>query len=430
MDEIRKIPVNEIIILQDRYRQDMGDVTALAESIKMVGQLVPIIVSDKMVLIAGERRLRAHKHLGLDEINAIIRDRGEIDHRIVEILENLERKDFTWQEQVAAMEDLHQMMLAQFGSNWSGRKTAEKAGLSVGGVCTDLNLAEALKEAPDVFESCKTKEQALKALKKYKIDEAMAELALRKRTTDYGKRAQNIVFCGNALELIDRLPDNSVNAIISDPIFGMDVFDNRFVNRELSNLYYADQFNDTSQEFEEVMSNLIQKADRILKPDAAIVLFCAFRYAQWLIDHCRKIGFAMDQIPAIWARSANTARSNAPEKYFNRCYDFFIYGTRGTHTLVKQGTTNVLQISGINLSDRDHPTQKPIALMEELITRMCLPGHTVLDFMCGSGSTLVAALKRGCFPIGFELDKKYYDIALINVSRAIEMKDKGMVDHL
>lgn len=58
-----------------------------------------------------------------------------------------------------------------------------------------------------------------------------------------------------------------------------------------------------------------------------------------------------------------------------------------------------------------HPTQKPIALLEYLIKTYTNENDLILDFTCGSGTTLVAArnLKRKC--IGIELEEKYCEIA-------------------
>jgi len=57
-----------------------------------------------------------------------------------------------------------------------------------------------------------------------------------------------------------------------------------------------------------------------------------------------------------------------------------------------------------------HPTQKPILLMEYLIKTYTNEGDTILDFTCGSGTTLVAAknLKRKCY--GIEKEEKYCEI--------------------
>jgi len=64
-----------------------------------------------------------------------------------------------------------------------------------------------------------------------------------------------------------------------------------------------------------------------------------------------------------------------------------------------------------NQLNRVHPTQKPVALVEYLINTYTKEGDAILDFTCGSGTTLLAArnLKRKC--IGIELEEKYCEIA-------------------
>lgn len=65
----------------------------------------------------------------------------------------------------------------------------------------------------------------------------------------------------------------------------------------------------------------------------------------------------------------------------------------------------------------DHPTEKPVELMEYLIRTYTQEGETVLDMTCGSGTTLVAALqsKRRC--IGIELDKEYCEVTRRRILR-------------
>ena len=58
-----------------------------------------------------------------------------------------------------------------------------------------------------------------------------------------------------------------------------------------------------------------------------------------------------------------------------------------------------------------HPTQKPVALLEDLIKTYSNIGDVVLDFTMGSGSTGVAAKNLNRSFIGIELDEKYFDIA-------------------
>lgn len=58
-----------------------------------------------------------------------------------------------------------------------------------------------------------------------------------------------------------------------------------------------------------------------------------------------------------------------------------------------------------------HPTQKPLALMEELIELSSNPGDTVFDPFMGSGTTGIAALRKGRGFFGIELSDEYFKVA-------------------
>ena len=63
-----------------------------------------------------------------------------------------------------------------------------------------------------------------------------------------------------------------------------------------------------------------------------------------------------------------------------------------------------------------HPTQKPIELFEYLIKTYTNEGDMVLDNTCGSGTTILAALKLNRKSIGIEKEKQYYDVAVRRLS--------------
>jgi len=60
---------------------------------------------------------------------------------------------------------------------------------------------------------------------------------------------------------------------------------------------------------------------------------------------------------------------------------------------------------------KNHPTEKPVALMEYLIKTYTNEGEVVLDFTMGSGSTGVACKNTNRDFIGIELDEAYFNIA-------------------
>ena len=92
------IPIDEIRV-KKRIRKEMGDISALADSMKRFGQISPIVVTKKNVLIAGGRRLEAAKALGWSSINAIVAEiSDEATFLEYELEENIQRKDFAPEE--------------------------------------------------------------------------------------------------------------------------------------------------------------------------------------------------------------------------------------------------------------------------------------------------------------------------------------------
>jgi len=81
---------------------------------------------------------------------------------------------------------------------------------------------------------------------------------------------------------------------------------------------------------------------------------------------------------------------------------------------------NIIEISNANQRNKHHPTQKPIALLEYLVKTYTNEGGLVLDFTCGSGTTLVACKKLNRRWVGIELEGKYCEIAK---SRMLEAKN-------
>ena len=108
------IPVNSIIV-KSRIRSDLGDIEALAESFKRFGQISPIVVNRKNVLIAGGRRLQAAKLLGWQEIHAVILDaKEELEQVELEVEENRHRKDFNQEENIKAADKIYRLKNPSF----------------------------------------------------------------------------------------------------------------------------------------------------------------------------------------------------------------------------------------------------------------------------------------------------------------------------
>ncbi|MDL2212308.1 ParB/RepB/Spo0J family partition protein [Erysipelotrichaceae bacterium OttesenSCG-928-M19] len=109
--EVLKIKIADIKVNPNQPRQefDNDSIVELRESIKENGLIQPIIVrlqDNGFELVAGERRLRACKQLGLEYIDGIVEDYDEETSAKIAIIENIQRENLSAIEEAIAFEKL------------------------------------------------------------------------------------------------------------------------------------------------------------------------------------------------------------------------------------------------------------------------------------------------------------------------------------
>ena len=108
------VPIEDIVV-KKRIRADMGDIAALAESLRRFGQISPIVINKKNILIAGGRRLEAARSLGWRTINVIIQELpDDVSNLEYEIEENLQRQNFNQEELALAAKELDKLRYPGF----------------------------------------------------------------------------------------------------------------------------------------------------------------------------------------------------------------------------------------------------------------------------------------------------------------------------
>ena len=103
------IPIDDIKV-KKRVRKEMGDISALADSLKRFGQISPILITKNNVLIAGGRRLEAARSLGWRSINALVAEiPDEVTKLEYELEENIQRRDFSREEEEEAIQRINKL---------------------------------------------------------------------------------------------------------------------------------------------------------------------------------------------------------------------------------------------------------------------------------------------------------------------------------
>ena len=403
-----KIKVADVKVTP-RFRTKFVDIDKLANSIQEFGLIHPIVIDENNKLIAGERRLKAHKKLKWEFVEVrYIKDLEDIQKKEIELEENIQRSAFTWQEEVSAKAQLHKLKQKIYGKavkghdtgdTWGLRDTADALGESVGSTSMDIQLARGMKLFPELLRE-KTKSTAYKKLKQKR--EAILQGELAKRLKDRGVIENPNVIQGNCIEEMGKMEPSSIDLIIADPPFGIDFDKAEGVGKSHASVY---PISDDEFTIMDMMDKAFAQMFRVLKDDRHAYIFYGCQHYDTILKLLRKHGFDVHDRPNIWDKLSGGFPSQSIN--FTSSYEPFFFCTKGRRKL--NGTPrDVFPIKRVPPQRKIHPTEKPTELLRTLVKLSSLPGEKVLDPFAGSGSTLVAARELNRVGIGIELDTKYH----------------------
>lgn len=418
-DRVEEINISDIHI-GHRFREDFGDVEGLIKSIEQNGLFHPIVVAEgsvkKYQLLAGGRRLFACTRLEHKTIQANIYPKTltQLDRNIIELCENIDRKDMAFNEEVAITKQIHLSMQQKFGkkrrigNKFEGHSmfdTAVLLGQSKATVSKDILLAEALEVIPEL-KNAKNKKEAVKILEKlrrthdYRIAESAAEKLSKDTTIGAAKKKLIANFItGNALELIKTVPNNSIDLVEADTPFAV----NLKGIKKGQNVAGMDEYVEWSEnDFRPKIKTIIAESTRVLKDGGWLIWWYAYRWTNIILEELRLL--SVGSVPAIWVK--NNGQTSHPNLYLGSQQEPFFYARKGEAEIVKQGRLNVFQYNGVS-SNKNHPAQKPIALMEDIYSTFVKPGSKILIPFLGSGSGILAASNYNCDAFGWDMADTY-----------------------
>ncbi|MDF2647806.1 MAG: nucleoid occlusion protein [Paenibacillus sp.] len=162
-EEIRNVPVGEIVSspYQPRTIFDDERIDELCQTIKTHGVIQPIVVrvrNGKFELIAGERRWRAVRKLGLDTIPAIVREINDSQAASIALIENLQREGLTAIEEAVAYEQL--MIIHEL----TQESLAQRLGKSQSTIANKIRLLQLPEVVKQVLMERKITERHARAL--------------------------------------------------------------------------------------------------------------------------------------------------------------------------------------------------------------------------------------------------------------------------
>ena len=203
---------------------------------------------------------------------------------------------------------------------------------------------------------------------------------------------------GDCLERMKEIPDGSVDMVLTDPPYGMDLTPQR-----LSGKFYGKKIeNDNTLDWtDKFFSSIYSKLNKI----GSAFIFCNHYCISEFIGSAKKAGFEVKNI-IVWDKGHFGMGGN-----WRPVHELIILLTKGRFVCKSKNLKNILSYKKVHHSKANHPTEKPVDLLQHLIVEPDYHPKIILDPFMGSGSTGVACVNTGRHFIGIELDPEYFAIA-------------------
>ena len=158
----------------------------------------------------------------------------------------------------------------------------------------------------------------------------------------------------------------------------------------------------------ETLEEFIKDYYRVLKNGGTLIVFFDLWKITLLKEIMEKAGFK--QIRFIEWIKTNPQPLNSKTNYLTNCREIALLGVKKSKPTFNSKYDNAIyQFPLQGGKNRFHPTQKSVALFEELIKKHSNEGDIVLDTFLGSGTTAIAAKNTKRKYKGCEVSKEYYD---------------------
>ena len=247
-----------------------------------------------------------------------------------------------------------------------------------------------------------------------------------------------ILYEGDCFEVLDSLPECSVDMIFADPPYNLS---NGGITCQAGRMVSVNKGEwDKSKGAEadhEFALQWLTACRRVLKDDGTI-------WVSGTMHNIYSVGFALQQLEykllneICWYKP--NAAPNLSTRYFTHSHETVMWAAKSEKSKHKFDYQLMKQIAGgkqmrslwvdidVENEPQDiwsittppkaeknfgkHPTQKPLALLERIILASTKPGDTVLDPFTGSSTTGVASVRNGRHFIGIDTDTEYLELSV------------------
>ncbi len=203
----------------------------------------------------------------------------------------------------------------------------------------------------------------------------------------------NKIYCGDCMELMKQIPDKSVDMVLTDPPYTSPTVNSfgRKIIKRLSDFSIQEYY----------FTNIKKEFERILKPNAPVLIFCDDIYSAVLTA----LFYEWQQTNLIVWDKCKIGMGNP----FRRQHELIFYANRGSIELNKEKITHIPSIIKKQIKKKFHGAEKPVEVLEILINGLTHSNDIICDPFAGSCTTAVAAVRTDRQYICIEIDHRCCD---------------------
>jgi site-specific DNA-methyltransferase (adenine-specific) len=251
---------------------------------------------------------------------------------------------------------------------------------------------------------------------------------LTERGLPWAQVGDCLLINADALHVLPLLPEGSIDAVITDPPYSSG---GQFRGDRMVSTRTKYQSTDVITEHPEFSGDnrdqrgwgywcalWLGQCRRASKPGSMALMFCDWRQLPTATDAIQAGGFVWRGV-IPWDK---VVARPMPGRFRSQA-EYVVWGTNGGRDFEITPDTEyldgVFRVTTVPADERQHSTQKPEELIEQL-TPVAPAGGTILDPFCGSFTTAVACIRKGRKFIGCEVEKTYFEIGLERCRKEVE----------
>ena len=211
------------------------------------------------------------------------------------------------------------------------------------------------------------------------------------------------IICGDCLEVMQGIPDKSIDLVLTDPPYGINY---------LSNMR-GERFNRIINDENDYRLVTYPILNEKLKEDSVALIFCSFK--NYSKDYLELTSYFDVKNCIIWDKGGGGIGDLFHSLLTD--YEMVIVAHKGKCLIRGKRDGSVWNYPKVPPSKMIHPTQKPIELIKALIEKFSDENDLILDPFLGSGTTALACLELNRHFIGIELSPEYCEIARNRISK-------------